>query len=361
MRTTQLEVNISNFNKNIDSIRKYVNNKELMPIIKANGYGTHINKNLDIINNFNIVAVAIVDEGIDLRNIGYNKEIFVLNQPYKDEIEDIIKYNITIGISSDSFLDELLKVNDKVKVHLEIETGMNRTGININNLESYIDRIKTNPNIVIEGIYSHLSSADNDKEYTEKQLNTFKEALEIVKRKVDTLKYIHIEASNGLINYNCDFTNLVRPGLVMYGYNTFDNMDDKIKVEPTTKLKTKVTFLKEIDANESVGYSRRFISDSKMKVATIPIGYADGLKRCLSNIGEVVINGKKARIIGSICMDSCMIDVTNIDEVSVGTDVYIWDNNLITPDDIAKECNTISYEIISSISDRVPRVFKDRW
>ena len=357
MRTTQLEINVNKFKKNINNIRKYVNNKELMPIIKANGYGTHINKNIDVVNEFNIVAVAIVDEAIDLRNLGYKKEIFVLNQPYETEIDDIIKYDVTIGISSNEFLNKLLKVKNKVKVHLEIETGMNRTGININDLEEYINKIKKNPNIIIEGIYSHLSSADYDKDYTVKQFDTFKKALDIVKSKVDTLKYIHIEASNGLINYNSDITNLVRPGLIMYGYPSFDKLYDKIDVEPIAKLKTKITFIKEIDANESVSYSRRFISDKKMKVATIPIGYADGLRRELTNIGEVVINGQKARIIGSVCMDSCMIDVTNIKDVNVGTDVYIWDNDLVTLDDIANKCNTISYEIISGISDRVPRVF----
>ena len=358
MRITKLEVDTNKFNKNIEKIKEYVNGKELMPIIKANGYGTHINKNLEVINNFNIVAVAIVEEAIDLRNIGYTKEIFVLNQPYKDEIEDIINYDITIGISDKSFLEELLKVNNKVRVHLEIETGMNRTGININDLEEYIDRVKTNPNIIIEGTYTHLSSADYDTEYTNRQIDIFKKAVDIIKSKVDTLKYVHCEASNGLINYNLDFTNLVRPGLVMYGYKTFDNMNDKLSVEPISKLMTKVTFLKDLEANESVSYSRRFISTSKMKVATIPIGYADGLKRSLSNKGSVVINGKKAPIIGSVCMDSCMVDVTNIDNVSVGTDVYIWDNEVITLDDIAEECNTISYEIIAGISDRVPRVFK---
>ena len=358
MRITKLEVDTNKFNNNINKIKEYVNGKELMPIIKANGYGTHINKNLNVINNFNIVAVAIVEEAVDLRNIGYTKEIFVLNQPYKDEIEDIINYDITIGISDKSFLEELLKVNNKVRVHLEIETGMNRTGININDLEEYIDKIKTNPNIIIEGTYTHLSSADYDTEYTNRQISIFKKAVDIIKSKVNTIKYVHCEASNGLINYNLDFTNLVRPGLVMYGYPTFDGMNDKISVEPICKLMTKVTFLKDLDANESVSYSRRFISTSKMKVATIPIGYADGLKRSLSNKGSVVINGKKAPIIGSVCMDSCMIDVTNIDDVKVGTDVYIWDNEVITLDDIAEECNTISYEIVAGISDRVPRVFK---
>lgn len=357
MRVTELEVDAKRFNDNIESIKKYIGNKKMMPVIKANGYGTFINKNLDIVNKFDIVAVAIVEEAIELRNLGYKKEIFVLNQPYVDEIPDIINYNITVGISDNSFINELIKVNDKVKVHLEIETGMNRTGININNLNDCLDKLIENKNIIIEGIYTHLSSADYDYDYTIKQLNTFKEAVNIVKNRIDTIKYIHSEASNGIINYNDSVNNLVRPGIIMYGYPSFDKLYDKINVLPICKLKTKITFIKEIEANESVSYSRKFISNKKMKVATIPIGYADGLKRCLSNKGEVVINGKKAKIIGNICMDSCMVDVTDILDVNVGTDVYIWDNENITLEDIANLCDTINYEVLSNISDRVPRIF----
>ena len=144
----------------------------------------------------------------------------------------------------------------------------------------------------------------------------------------------------------------------MYGYESFPGMREKFSVEPITVLKTKISFIKEISKGAAVSYNQKFIASSTMKVATIPIGYADGLKRSLSNKGSVVINGKKAPIIGSVCMDSCMVDVTNIDDVKVGTDVYIWDNEVITLDDIAEECNTISYEIVAGISDRVPRVFK---
>ena len=138
MRPTVMEVDTNEFNNNIEKIKNYVGNKTLMPVIKANAYGTYINKDIDVINKFNIVAVALVDEAIELRKNGYKNEIFVLNQPYFEEIENIVKYDVTVGISDDLFLEKILNINDNIKVHIEIETGMNRTGVKIENLKKYI-------------------------------------------------------------------------------------------------------------------------------------------------------------------------------------------------------------------------------
>lgn len=357
MRPTVLEVDKNKFKNNIKLIREFVPNKEILPVIKANGYGTYINKQLDIINDFNIVGVAIVDEAIELRKLGFNKEILVLNQPSFDEIDDIEKYNIIVGLSSIEFLNYVINNNRSIKVHLEIETGMNRTGIKIDDIDFVVDKIIKYKKIIVEGIYTHLSSADYDKEYTNMQLSLFDKSVSIIKNKINTIKYVHSQASNGILNYKDSVTNLVRAGIIMYGYESFVNSSKIINVEPICKLKTKITYLKEINSNESVSYGRRYISKKKMKVATIPIGYADGLRRELFNKGQVVVDNKKVDIIGTICMDSCMIDVTSIKNVKVGDTVYIWDNKFITLDDIANKCNTINYEVLSTISERVPRKF----
>ena len=357
-RPTVLEVNLRNFEHNVNQIQNYVGkNVKLMPVIKAGGYGTYINKVLEVINKFDIVAVAIVDEAIELRNLGYTKEIFVLNQAYKDEIEKIVKYNITVGISSLGFLEELGKQSEEVKIHIEIGTGMGRTGINPARVEEYISEVKKYSNIKIEGMYTHLSSADIDFEYTEKQLNSFSRAVETAKKILGDLKYIHCSASNGILNFPDSYYNLVRPGIILYGYDSCEGAVQKLDLKPVCKLKSKITFLKEVEENTSIGYSRSFITSRKTKVATIPIGYADGMKRAFSNKGSVVVRGKKVPIIGSVCMDSFMIDVTGLDEVLVGDDVFIWDNENITVEELAKACGTINYEIISTVSNRVPRVF----
>lgn len=357
-RPTVMEVDLNAFNHNINEIKKYVGeNVKLMPVIKANAYGTYINKVNEEINKFDIVAVATVDEAVELRMQGYEKEIFVLNQAYKEEIEKIVKYNITIGISSDSFADELGKINDPVNVHIEIGTGMGRTGINPKRVEEYIKKINNYKNVKIEGIYTHLSSADSDEEYTRKQLYYFENSVKKAKEILGEIKYIHCNASNGILNFTENSYNLVRPGMIMYGYEPFNGAKEKIDLKPVCKLKSRITFLKEVEEGASIGYSRTFITKRKTKVATIPIGYADGLKRSLSNKGHVFIKGHILPIIGSVCMDGFMVDVTDLDDVSVGDEVYIWDNKNITLDEVAETAGTMNYEMMCTISNRVPRVF----
>ena len=358
IRPTVMEVDLNAFKYNVSQIKKYVGEDvKLMLVIKANAYGTYINKRIDVLENFDIVAVALVDEAVELRKIGYTKEIFVLNQPYKDEIPKIIENQITLGVSSESFIEALGKRREEVKIHVEIGTGMGRTGIHPYKVDQFAEKIKKYTNIKVEGMYTHLSSADYDLEYTNKQLNSFKAAIDAGRECFGAFKYIHCSASNGILNCSNSYYNLVRPGIILYGYESFDETMQKIDLKPVCKLKSKVTYLKEVKEGTSVGYSRNYITTRNTKIATIPIGYADGLKRALSNKGEVVIKGKKASIIGSICMDSFMADVTDLEDVSVGDDVYIWDNENITVEDVAKACDTINYEIICTVSERVPRVF----
>lgn len=355
-RPTYMEISIDNFNYNINQIQNMVgNNVKLMPVIKANGYGTHINHRLDVLNKFDIVAVATVDEGVFIREIGYEKEIFVLNQPVREEIEKIIKYNIIVGISSLDFAENLAKYPNEIKVHIEIGSGMGRTGINPNRVEEYLGKLS--PNIKVEGIYSHFSSADSDDEYSKKQLESFKIAVEKAKAILGDIKYIHAAASNALINYPDARFNLVRPGLIMYGYASADDTLDKISLKPIAKLKSTVTFLKEVKEGTSIGYNRSYITTKQTKVATIPIGYGDGFRRTFSNGWEVLINGKRVPIIGKVCMDSFMADVTDLPDVKVGDEVIIWDNENIMLEDLSDKCGTISYEILCTIGERVPRKF----
>lgn len=361
-RPTIMEIDLDAFEYNVKQIKKYIGNSvTLMPVIKANAYGTHINFVKEVLEQFDIVAVALVDEAVELRKCGFSKEIFVLNQPYKDEIEKIIKYNITIGLSDDSFLEEIGKLKVHIKTHIEIETGMGRTGINSSKIIDFIKKIKNYSNIEVEGIYTHLSSADNDDEYTRKQLLIFENAVKKAHSILGNLKYIHCSASNGILNFPNSYYNLIRAGIILYGYESCDKTLEKIDLKPVCKLKSKITFLKDVKPETSIGYSRGFITKRKTKIATIPIGYADGLKRVLSNKGHVIINNTKVPIIGNICMDSFMADVTELDKISVGDDVYIWDNKIITLEEIAKQCNTINYEILSTISDRVPRIFNKHY
>lgn len=358
-RPTIMEVDENAFIHNINSIQEYVGKDvKIMPVIKANGYGTFINTRMELINNFDIVAIAVAFEAVQLRKDGYKNEIFLLNQPSILEIDTIIENRVTIGVSDKDFIEEIGKTNKKIKVHIEIDSGMGRTGIQKDETEKFIKYIQKYKNIEIEGIYTHLSSADIDKDYSLMQIDNFNKAVEIAKELIPNIKYIHCSASNAILNFKQTNSNLVRPGLILYGYESEENAYSKIDIKPISKLKSKITFLKTVPANTSISYGRTYITNKECKVATIPIGYADGMRRDLSNKGYVYIKGIKAPIIGRICMDSFMIDVSEVNNPQVGDEVWIWDNENITLDEVANQCNTISYEIMSNISQRVPREFK---
>lgn len=355
-RPVVMEVNLSDFEHNISQIRARVGEDvTIMPVIKGNAYGTYLNKKLEILNKFDIVAVATVDEGVDIRKLGYAKEIFVLNQPFETEIDKIVQYGITVGISSYAFAEQLGRIKNKVNVHIEIGTGMGRTGIHPYRVDQYIKSLPEN--IVVEGVYTHLSSADNDEEFTRNQIKSFNVAVNTMKEMLGELKYVHCSASNGIVNYPDAHFNLVRAGLIMYGYASAEDTLNKIDIRPITTLKGRISFLKEVVAGTSVGYGRSFITTRESKIATVPMGYADGFRRTYSNGWEVLIRGKKAPIVGKICMDSFMVDVTDIEDVAAGDEVIIWDNENITVEMLAERCDTINYEILCSIGDRVPRKY----
>lgn len=359
MRNTVLEVSRDAFLKNYESIKKYIGNKaKIMPVVKANCYGTYLNKDSELMNKFEIVAVAIVDEAVKLREYGYKNDIFVLNQPYIDEIDTIINNNIIIGLSSLEFLREVISLNKRPRVHLELETGMNRTGIISDYLDEFLNVLKDS-SIDVEGVYTHFSSADIDDYFTYKQVELFNDGVKKIKEFYPNIKCIHSSASNGLLNFDLGITNMVRPGIILYGYPSSKTCISKIDLYPVCKFRSKISFIKEINIGDGVSYGRSFVASNNIKVATVGCGYADGVKRELSNKGYVSINGKRCKIIGRVCMDSFMVDVSDLDDVKIGDDVYIFDNELVTLEEVAIDSDTINYEILSTIGERVPRVYVD--
>lgn len=357
----RMQVNTNDVINNIKEIKKLVGNKvDVMPVIKDKGYGTMIDDRLEIFEktDIKIVAVAIVDEGVYLREKGYKGEIFVLNQPTEAEIPSIEKYDLIVGIGSIDFLSVLGSHKSKFKIHMEIGTGMGRTGISPSRTQEYIDEAFKYDNITIDGIYTHFSCSDCDKEYTNFQIQLFNRSVEIAKKNIPSLRYIHCCNSAGILDYPEVHFNLIRPGIILYGYLPNKEFKDKINLKPCVKLKSKVSFIKEVEKGTSISYGRTFITKRKSIIATVPLGYADGIRRSLSNKGHVVINGEKAPIVGTVCMDCFMVDVTDIKrKVNVDDEVYIWDNDKVTVEDIAEIYGTINYEVISTISNRVIREF----
>ena len=360
-RQTELLIDLDAMEYNYKAIKKIHPDKEILPVLKASGYGigaANVAKFVDKLN-IKILGTAFVDEAVVLKDgWGYKGEAVVLNQPSLEDIDNIIKYDIVPGICYIEFAKELnkeAKRNNKIaKIHIEIETGMGRTGVQLQHLQKFIEEIKQLSNIEVEGVYSHFATSDEDLEFAKKQCEIFKQAVEIIKKEINTIKYIHIGNSAGIIRMEDLPGNMVRPGIMLYGYLPNENLKNEIKLKPCCKLKSRISFIKEVEEGTSVSYGRTYIANKKTTIANVPIGYADGIRRKLSNKGHVVINGAKAPIVGTVCMDSFMIDVTGLN-TKIGDEVYIWDNDIITVEEIANQCETINYEILSTISNRVIR------
>ena len=359
-----LEVDLSAIKSNLEKIKNQVGeNVTVAPVIKANAYGIDT-KGLRALfeeEQIKIVIVATVDEAIKLREEGYRQEIITLNELLPFEVEDILKYNIVPGVSDLDVIEELNNIakreNKIVPIHIEVDTGMGRVGKKPTEMLEFAKRITELSNIKLEGLYTHFSSADSSEEFTKMQIEKFNKVIEELEKNQIIFKYIHSSASSGILNFPEAKFNMVRPGIITYGYMPDKNMKNNIGLKPTTKMISHVVFVKEVEKGTAIGYSRTYIAPEKRKIATVPLGYADGIRRALSNKGRVYINGKYAPIVGNVCMDNFMIDVIGID-VNVGDEVIIWDNQNITIEEIADICGTINYEILCGISMRVKRVYK---
>ena len=257
--------------------------------------------------------------------------------------------------------DRAIKENKKVNIHIELDTGMGRTGINPREAEIYVEKMKKLTNLNIEGIFTHFASADSNPEYTELQIKIFNETVEKLQKQGIDFKYIHSSASSGIINYlEKTKSNLIRPGIIIYGYMPSEEILNKIGVKPTAVLKTKVVFLKTVEKGTSISYGNRYITQRESKIATIPIGYADGIRRSLSNKGRVYIKGEYAPIIGSVCMDNFMVDVTHIKDVCMGDKVTLIGNDgneNITVEELGLLADKFNYEFVCGLSKRIPRTF----
>ena len=366
MRNSFLEVNLNNISFNIKQIKSYVGeNVEIAPVIKANGYGIGAVKLKEVLgkNNVKFIFVAIPEEAIELRNNGFKTNIIVLNEILPEEAKKIVEYNLTACVSEINIAKSLNEYSKRKKIiskiHIEVDTGMGRVGLKPEDVLDFVKKVKNEfTNLEIEGLFTHFSSADSN-DYTNKQINIFDNVIECLNKDGYNFKFIHASASGGILKFKNAHYNMVRPGIVTYGYLPDESMKNIIELRQATKLKSSIVFIKEVEANTSISYGRTYTTSKKTKIATIPMGYADGIRRSLSNKGKVFINNKFAPIIGNVCMDNFMVDVTDIPDVNVGDDVVLWDNENITLEDYAKNYESINYEVLCNISNRVPRKYVD--
>lgn len=351
----KLYINRQNLKENIEYIRNKIGNRKIIAMVKANAYGTGDTLVAQELQNMGVDAfgVANIEEAKRIRQAGIKGMILVTCVVYTDELKEAIANDISMSISDIEELkyidEEAAKQSKAAKLHIKVDTGMTRLGFTPENVLAAIKEIEKYENIELEGIYTHLSCADSDEEYTLDQIRIFRENVEDAKKIAD-FKYIHILNSDGTEMYTDEpqIDTHVRVGISMYGYSK--------NMQPITKLTAPVIHINNIDKYTKVGYSGTYIAKPNTKIAVVKIGYADGLSRCLSNNISVVVNGVECEQVGNICMDMMMIDVTDA-PVSIGDEVIIWDytNDL---KDIAKLSHKIVYEVISNLGDRIERIVK---
>lgn len=363
-----IEINLENLENNIKEIQKIIPEKtKIMAVVKANAYGhglVLISKKLNEIGIFNF-AVSSLKEGIELRENGILGNILILGFTDYKNLEDVIKYDLIQTIIDYDYAKriEKLDLSQKLKVHLKINTGMNRIGENYQNIEK-IKEIFAIKNIEILGLFTHLSVSDSsnleDINFTKRQINNFFQVVNGLKSIGYSNFSSHIQSSYGILNYpelNLDY---VRIGIIMYGVHSEKNIKTKVNInlKPVLTLKAKISSIHELDVNESISYGRTYITTSKIKVATVSIGYADGYPRSLSSKGIVLVNGKRRPILGRICMDQLIIDVTNM-SIQVGDIVtLIGEDQDIKAEEISYLANTISNELLSRLGNRLDRIIK---
>jgi len=365
-----VEVDLDNFTKNWSEMKRLVGpDCRIMQVVKADAYGHGAIEisNVALKSGASLLGVANADEGIQLRISGITAPILILSPSTGSEIDEIIKYNLIPSVSDLNFAQDLQRKSKKADIrtpiHIEVDTGMGRGGTIYQEAFHTIKEILGFPNIIVEGIFTHLASSETLDDYNDMQWRLFKELLDKLEEYHIRIPFKHMANSGAILNYPAFHLDIVRPGLMSYGVYPGPETKAKAHLLPVMCFKTRVALIKEFPQGYSIGYGRSYITTEPTKIATIPVGYGDGYERILSNQGEALIRGKRAPIVGHISMDMCTIDVSHIDDCRIGDEVVLMGSQgkeCISADEIAGKVRTISYEILCALGKRAPRVFLHR-
>jgi alanine racemase len=364
------KIHLNKIKENLIEMSNHVGDqKKVMAVVKADGYGhgavqvaTYVEE-LPFLWGF---GVATMDEAVELRMGGVKKPIIVFGCVFPDEIGDLITYDIIATIytlETANILNQVaIESNTTIKAHIKVDTGMARLGF-LPNDESVaqVAKIVAMPNLNIEGMFTHYAKADEkDLEFTYQQHNRCGEFFNMV-NDYQEISYFHCSNSGGIISYPQSDCNIVRAGISMYGYYPSDDVPmDKVILQPALTLTSHVSFVKEVAAGTPVSYGGTYITTKTTKIATIPVGYGDGYPRSLSNLGEVLIGGKRCKILGRVCMDQFMVDVTHLDDVKMMDGVVLvgkMGDEEITVGELADLSSRFNYEFLCCLGKRIPREY----
>lgn len=368
VRPTRAEIDLAALVANYAAVKKLVGKTEVLAVVKANAYGHGAVEVAHALEEAGVrfLGVALVEEGLELRNAGVKAPILVLGGSYRGGYEIMVEQNLTPTVFREEHLAELSAAakGAPVTAHLKIDTGMGRIGVAPQELSSFLDKAATYKRVKIDGLLSHFANADlANQQITKAQIQQFKDALLLMKRRGMEPSFRHLSNSAGVLDVpevrDGLELNLVRPGLMLYGVSPAGWLKDRAPLRPVLSWKTGVTHIKTVPVGTPISYGGTFVTKRQSVIATLPIGYADGYDRAYSNKAHVLIRGKRAPIAGRVCMDMCMADVTDIPGVDVGDEVVLLGKQggeEIPVEELATLSETIPYEILCGVGARVPRV-----
>ena len=368
-RPVWAEIDLDAIAHNVREIRKITSPQaKVMAIIKADGYGHGAEEvgRIALQNGADRLGVAILNEALALREAGFEVPILVLGYTPEEQAETIVANGITQTVFSFSLAQAIsqagTKLGKKATIHLKLDTGMGRVGVNPAKIVEFVKELSTLPNLEVEGMFTHFAVADElDKTYTEGQFTKFMGAVKALEKEGIRLPIYHVCNSAALIDLPQMHLDMVRPGIILYGlYPSPEVKKERILLKPALSLKAKVGYVKKVGEGTSISYGRRYIAQEERLIATLPLGYADGLTRLLFDKGGALIKGQRASIVGRVCMDQCMIDVSNIPGVEAGEEAVLigcQGGSCILAEEVAQQIGTINYEVVCMINKRVPRVY----
>lgn len=364
------EIDLDALESNLQVVRDALHGQKILLAIKADAYG-HGGAEIGyaLRDKVDMFGVAAVEEGVNLREHGVpHTPILVLSPVPYHEIGALLEYHLSSTITEPHFAEllgqETERRQQRLKVHIEVDTGMGRTGVAVAEAAALIGRLRAYPHLVIEGIFTHFPAADSDFSFTATQIQEFVLLLEELRQSGVTGFLKHAANTAGLLNFPASRFEMVRPGLIVYGIlpdGYLERHGRQLPVRPVMSLRSRIVNLRSLPKGRSISYERRFITQRDSRIAVISAGYGDGYPYALTNRGAALLAGKRAPITGNVCMDLTMLDVTEIPEARIGDIVTLLgsdDGELIAANELARWAETIPYEITCRVSPRVPRVFK---
>lgn len=376
VKRTWAEISLNAIEHNYNVIRnKVADDTKVCCVIKADGYGHGAVELSQVYEKLgaDFFAVSNIDEGIEIRKSGSKLPIVILGYTPVSEAENFAEYDISQAVFSLEYAKELsekcVEEDCICKMHIKVDSGMSRIGFMCQEFprdEYSIEEICEAcclPNLEVEGLFTHFCVSDEDaegREFTNKQYENFIHVRDSLKKRGVDISVVHCSNSGAIEDYPETCCDMVRAGIILYGLAPSSKLADRLDLVPAMTLKTVVAFVKEVQKGATISYGRTFTADRKMKIATVPIGYADGFIRQNAKDGYMMVNGKKAKIVGRICMDQTMLDVTDIEDVKTGDEVVVFgtgENGEPTADSLAENTGTINYETVCLVGKRVPRIY----